>query len=136
MEKPFLPAFFHQMNKLMMEEHLKILSSYELTKVHVPILMVLSNHESGLYQSELARKLYYNRAHISRTLKELLERDFIYQENTNTYKNRYFISEKGITVADAIRASGKNIKERLFSVLTEEEPNEFGRLVKKMMETL
>lgn len=136
MEKPFLPAFFHQMNKLMMEEHLKILSSYELTRVHVPIIMTLYENRSGLYQSELARKLYYNRAHMSRTLKDLVERSFVTLEDTSAYKNRYIISDRGIEVAEAIKVSGQNIEKRIFSVLTQEEIAEFERIIKRMTKAL
>lgn len=132
--KLYLPVFFHHLGKKMSEEHTKVLEKYELTPSHAPLIFTLNEHKEGLYQSQLARKLYYNRAHMSRTLKELVEKEFLTQENINTYKNRYFITKKGSEVAKAIKQAGENVKNQVFSVLTEEEINEFERIVKKMID--
>ncbi len=134
--KPFLPVFFHRMHKKMMEEHSKILEKHDLTKVHVSFVFLLSENENGLYQSELARKLDFNRAHISRTLKDLEERGFVIQENDSGYKNKYFITPKGETIAHEMKIAGKNIQKRIFSVLTDDEMSEFQRIVKKMTDAL
>ncbi len=135
-EKPFLPVFFHRINKRMMNEHLKIFKAYDLNRIDVPVIMTLKQHEDGLYQSEIARLLSYNRAHISRTLKELCEREFVYQEDINTYKNRYFITDKGLQVGKDVEETGRKIREHIFSVLTEDEVKEFERIIKKIIKIL
>ncbi len=132
----FLPIFFHHLQKKMIEEHSKILSRYELSKVHVPFIMSMNDQKDGICQSELARKLDYNRAHISRTLKDLEERGFVTQEKESIYKNKYFITEKGKVVASLMKEAGYNIKKQIFSALTNEELKEFQRLVKKMTDAL
>lgn len=130
----FLPSVFHLLSKKMMDEHTKILSDYGLTKAHLPILMMLVHHQEGMYQSELAREVFFDRAHVSRMLKELLNRKFVYQEDTNTYKNRYFIASKGIEVTKAIKETSDRVRQRLLDSVSKEEMVEFERIIKKMID--
>lgn len=134
--KPFLPVFFHRIHKKMIEEHSKILSKHDLTKAHVPFIVSLYDQENGLYQSELARTLDFNRAHISRTLKDLEEKGFVKTKNESSYKHRYFITSEGKAIASEMKEAGKKIRKLIFSALTSEEIKEFERLVKKMTDTL
>ena len=133
---PFLPVFFHHLHKRMIEEHSKILDNYGLTKAHVPFIMYISDHKEGIYQSELARKLDFNRAHISRTLKDLEVCNIVRQEHENKYKNKYYITDKGQKIAIEMKEAGENIKKRIFAALTEDEMKEFQRIVKKMTDAL
>ncbi len=133
---PFLPVFFHRIHKKMIEEHSKVLEKYGLTKAHVPFIISLDGKKEGYYQSELASKLDYNRAHISRTLKDLETSGFVKINHEHTYKNKYVISDKGKALAIEMKDAGKKIRKHIFSALTDEEMKEFERIIKKMIDVL
>jgi DNA-binding MarR family transcriptional regulator len=131
-----LPMLLHTLRKRMMEEYNKLLDSYGLTQIHVPYLMVLCHHQEGLPQKEMIDIIHLDKAHASRALKELVTKEIIIKEDKNTYKNKYFLSEKGLELTKKMKSLNRNSHEEVFSILTEEERKQLENIVKKMTDHL
>lgn len=131
-----LPTLLHTLRKKMMEDNNKLLESYELTQIHIPYLMVLCHHKEGLPQKEMIDIIHLDKAHASRALKELVLKEILIKEDKSTYKNKYFLSEKGLELTKKMRALNQNNHEEVFSILTDEERKQLEIIVKKLTDHL
>lgn len=131
-----LPMLLNVLQKKMMEEHISYLETFGLTKQHIPYLMILWNHKEGISQTDMIDQIHFDKAHASRALKDLLLKKIIVKEDINTYKNKYFLSESGLEIAQKIKLQNKKIHEEIFSILTDEERIQIENIVKKLTDHL
>lgn len=131
-----LPTLLHTLRKKMMEEYNKLLDSYGLTQAHVPYLMVLCHHKEGLPQKEMIDIIHLDKAHASRALKELVIKEILIKEDKNTYKNKYFLSDKGLELTKKMKLLNHSSHEEIFSILTDEERKQLEIIVKKLSDHL
>lgn len=124
------------LQKKMMEEHISYLETFGLTKQHIPYLMILWNHKEGISQTDMIDQIHFDKAHASRALKDLVLKKIIVKEDINTYKNKYFLSESGLEIAQKIKLQNKKIHEEIFSILTDEERSQIENIVKKLTDHL
>ena len=127
-----LPMLFSALQKKMMEQHQKIMDKYQISRSHMPYLMMSKSSKDGMTQQELSEKSFLDKAHTSRSLKELLEIGFVEKENINKYKNKFKLTEKGLKVAKEFKTEGAKVHKKVFEVLTEEETQQLGKIISKI----
>ena len=132
----YLPVLFHRLQKRIMDEHEGIMKSYDLTKRHIPFLMMLGRNKEGLTQQELSEMLKMDKAHTSRTLRDLEQRGYVEKLGDSTYKNKYIITKKAEDARDSIKANNQLMLKKVLSVLTDEELDVFENIVKKLTQAL
>lgn len=132
----FIPVMFHQIQKKMMEKHEKIMDSFDLTKKHVPFFMILSKFPDGITQQELSEKMHMDKGHTSRTLRELEEKGYVEKLGESAYKNKYKISQKGHDIHQSIKKENQEIIKTVLEVLTEEELENFEKIMRKITEAI
>lgn len=131
---PVFSVFLHVMKKKIMDEHLKYFESQNLSKQHLPYMMILSNHQGGLAQTQIIDIIKHDKAHASRALKELIELNYAYKDNEKGYKNKYYLTDKGFEIAVKIKHKNDEILDEIFSVITEEEKHVLEDILKKVVE--
>lgn len=129
----FLPILFSTLHKRMMDYHQQVLSKYGLAKIHMPYLMILFEHPEGMTQREMIETLFLDKAHASRALKDLVELKFVRKDDEGTYKNKYYILDLGKALIQESRSEGLRLREKLASVLTKEEIEQFRHISSKIM---
>lgn len=127
-----LPVLLSVLRKKIMEEQIKDLEKYDLTRQHIHYIIVLWNHKDGLIQKEIVEHAHFDKAHASRALKELVEKEMIYKEDKNTYKNKYYLTKKGLDIAEKMKSKNHKIIEEVFSILSDEEKMQMERILKKL----
>lgn len=81
------------------------MSEFGLKASHTMVLYYLSQHVDGLTATNLTELCIIDKAAISRTLKQLTEMKLVYSnqpENKRSYRNRYFLTDEGATLASNI----------------------------------
>ena len=131
---PIFSVFLHVMKKKIMDEHLKYFESLGLSKQHIPYMMVLSNHPDGLSQTEIIDIIKHDKAHASRALNELIVLDYAYKDHEKKYKNKHYLTEKGLQIAMKIKHKNDEILDEIFSVITEEEKKELEKILRKVVD--
>jgi DNA-binding MarR family transcriptional regulator len=131
---PIFSVFLHVMKKKIMDEHLKYFESLGLSKQHIPYMMVLSNHQEGLSQTEIVDIIKHDKAHASRALHELISLDYAYKDHETKYKNKHYLTDKGLQIAMKIKHKNDEILDEIFSVITEEEKKELEKILRKVIE--
>ncbi len=132
----YLPVLFHTLNKLMMEQHEDILKEFELTRRHVPFLIMLSRYPEGLTQQELSEKLNLDKAHTSRTLRDLEAKGYVNKLGETAYKNKYVETGTAQKVKCLVEKKNHDIVNKILEVLTDDELDAFENLVKKITSSL
>ncbi len=128
----YLPVLFHSFNKQMMEEHEKILANSELTRRHIPFLIMLSRFPEGLTQQELSEKLNLDKAHTSRTLRDLEAKGYVEKLGETAYKNKFKETKKAHKVKCLVEKKNQEIIKKILGILSNEELDTFEMLVKKI----
>jgi len=128
----YLPILFHSFQKIMMEEHDSIIESYQLTKRHIPFLMVISRFPEGLTQQEMSEKMHMDKAHTSRTLRDLEEKGYVAKVGEGTYKLKYMPTEKSNEIKSLLKEKNDQIMSKVLSVLTDAEIEQFESIIKKL----
>ncbi len=131
---PIFSVFLHVMKKKIMDEHLKYFESQNLSKQHLPYMMILSNHQEGLSQTQIIDIVKHDKAHASRALKELIELNYAHKDSEKGYKNKYYLTKKGLDIAVKIKHKNDEIMDEIFSVITEEEKHVLEDILKKVVE--
>ena len=72
-----LPMLFQALHRKMMEQHQRIMEEHQLSKIHIPYIILLSKLPEGLTQKELTEKTMMDKAHTSRAIRELIEKEII-----------------------------------------------------------
>ncbi|MBN2300068.1 MAG: MarR family transcriptional regulator [Acholeplasmataceae bacterium] len=129
-----LPMLFSALQKKMMEQHQKIMDKYQISKSHMPYIMMLKSNKEGMTQHELTEKSFLDKALTSRSLRELLEKGYVEKENTSKYKNKFRITEKGSQVARAFKIEGAKVHKKVLEALSDEEIEQLGKIVSKIYE--
>lgn len=131
-----LPMVFSALQKKMMEQHQKIMDHYQISKAHMPYIMMLNNVKEGMTQHELTEKSFLDKAHTSRSLKELIEKSIIEKEDINKYKNKFKLTPKGLEIAKAFKAEGSKMHQKVFETLSEEELDQLKNILTKLYDAI
>lgn len=131
-----MPTLFAALHKRMMENHQKILSEFGLTKIHMPYLMILKDHEEGLTQKEMIDALFLDKGHASRALRDLLEKEMIKRDDETMYKNKYHLLDQGQKVVTAVKKDSMQLRMKILELMTEEEIVLFRNLAEKIIKIL
>jgi len=131
-----LPMLFAALHKKMMEQHQKILASNNLSKTHLPYLMILNDNQDGLMQNEMSDMLFLDKAHTSRSLKELQENGYIVKGDINTYKNKFRLTDKGIDIAKTFKNQNALMRQKVFETLSKEEIDQLSNIISKLYKAI
>jgi len=131
-----LPMLFAALHKKMMEQHQKILASNNLSKTHLPYLMILNDNQDGLMQNEMSEMLFLDKAHTSRSLKELQENGYIVKGDINTYKNKFRLTDKGIDIAKTFKNQNALMRQKVFETLSKEEIDQLSNIISKLYKAI
>jgi len=131
-----LPMLFAALHKKMMEQHQKILASNNLSKTHLPYLMILNDNQDGLMQNEMSEMLFLDKAHTSRSLKELQENGYIVKGDINTYKNQFRLTDKGIDIAKTFKSQNALMRQKVFETLNKEEIDQLSNIISKLYKAI
>jgi DNA-binding MarR family transcriptional regulator len=132
----YLPILMHTLHKRMTEVHDEVLTNFDLSRKHVPFLMILTKHKEGLTQQEITEKLNLDKGHISRTLRDLESKGYIEKIGESSYKNVFKATDKSNKIRKVIKEENHKIVNRVLDVLTEEEILAFELTIQKIMEAL
>ena len=127
---------FAALHKKMMEQHQKILAANNLSKTHLPYLMILNDNQEGLMQNEMSEMLFLDKAHTSRSLKELQENGYIVKGDVNTYKNKFRLTDKGIDIAKTFKNQNALIRQKVFETLNKEEIDQLSNIISKLYKAI
>ena len=99
-----------------------------------PFLLVL-NEKDKITQKELADSLRTSEGLTTRVLKKLEKNGYIIREVDSNNKRRKIITitEKGRKIADKVICIQNNWEKEIFSSLSEDELNEFKRILKLLL---
>jgi len=131
-----LPMLFAALHKKMMEQHQKILAANNLSKTHLPYLMILNDNQDGLMQNEMSDMLFLDKAHTSRSLKELQENGYIVKGDINTYKNKFRLTDKGIDIAKTFKNQNALMRQKVFETLNKEEIDQLSNIISKLYKAI
>ena len=131
-----LPMLFAALHKKMMDQHQKILASNNLSKTHLPYLMILNDNQDGLMQNEMSDMLFLDKAHTSRSLKELQENGYIVKGDINTYKNKFRLTDKGIDIAKTFKNQNALMRQKVFETLSKEEIDQLSNIISKLYKAI
>jgi DNA-binding MarR family transcriptional regulator len=131
-----LPMLFSALHKKMMEQHQQFLLEVGLSKMHVPYLMILAEHQEGLTQKEMIDQLFLDKAHASRALRDLIMKKMIRKDEETIYKNKYYLEEKGRNIIKNMRETTQALRMKIFSSLDDDEVALFKRLSEKLLKLL
>ncbi len=131
-----LPMLFSALQKKMMEQHQKIMDHYQISKAHMPYIMMLNTSKEGMTQHELTEKSFLDKAHTSRALKELIEKDIIEKEDINKYKNKFKLTSKGLEIAQAFKAEGSKMHKKVFESLSKDELDQLKNILTKLYDAI
>jgi len=128
-----LPMLFGMLHKKMMDQHQEVLVHNGLNKTHLPYLLVLSKHVDGMTQKEMIDALFLDKGHASRALKELVELHMVRIDQERTYKNKYYIEHRGLSIIKEIKQVNDSVRKKIENVLTDEEIMVLNSLIQKIM---
>lgn len=81
------------------------MKQFGLSGNHVMCLFYLAKHEEGLTAANLCQLMFVNKAAVSRTLAELIEKEYVIyadQEEGKKYRAIVKLTEKGVSVTEQI----------------------------------
>ncbi|MCF7930773.1 MAG: MarR family transcriptional regulator [Acholeplasmataceae bacterium] len=131
-----LPMVFSALQKKMMEQHQKIMDLYQISKAHMPYIMMLNTNKEGMTQQELTEKSFLDKAHTSRSLKELIEKNIVEKEDINKYKNKFKLTSKGLEIAQAFKAEGSKMHQKVFETLSKNELDQLRNILTKLYDAI
>ncbi|MBU1140967.1 MAG: MarR family transcriptional regulator, partial [Firmicutes bacterium] len=116
--------------------HQKIMDQYQISKAHMPYIMMLNSNQEGMNQHELSEKSFLDKAHTSRALKELQEKEILVKEDINKYKNKFRLTPKGLEIANAFKVEGSKMNQKVFESLTKEELEQLRNIITKLYQSI
>ncbi|QWB95242.1 MarR family transcriptional regulator [Mycoplasmatota bacterium] len=132
----YLPILMHTLHKKITEAHDKVLTDFDLSKKHVPFLMLFTKYKDGMTQQEITEKLNLDKGHISRTLRDLEAKGYIEKLGDSSYKNVFVATHKSNQIKKVIKEENQKIINRVLDVLTEDEMKAFEMTIQKIMKAL
>jgi DNA-binding MarR family transcriptional regulator len=80
--------------------------------------------------------LFLDKAHTSRSLKELQENGYIIKGDINIYKNKFRLTEKGIDIAKAFKNQNALMRQKVFETLSKEEIDQLSNIISKLYKAI
>jgi len=130
------PTLFHTLQKKMMMEHDIVLESNDLSKKHFPFLMYLNRQQNGANQQEICDHLGIDKGHTSRTLRDLENKGIVIKKGEGTYKNKFYLTDKGFDITAQIKKKNQAILQRIMETLSPEELDAFEKIIRKIIESI
>ncbi len=131
-----LPMLFQALHKKMMEQHQKLMEAHQLSKIHIPYIMMLSKIKEGLTQKELSDKTMLDKAHTSRAIRELIEKGIIEKDSDISYKYKLKLTNKGLELSELFKNQADQIHKKVFSSLDDDEIKDLRRLIQKLYQAI
>jgi len=125
----------HKLTKLIHQALEAEIADYDISRLHVPYIKILSMKEDGVTQKELTKILDVDKANTSRAVNDLIKKGYVkkaYQENLEV-NYRLLLTEKGIVLANKMMKTIENKYVELFSILGVEELNEFSDMLERVI---
>ena len=128
-----LPILFHVIKKKIMDEHINFLESENLSKQHIPYLMLLSTQKEGLSQTDIIDIIKHDKAHASRALNDLIALGYLQKDHEKGYKNKYYLTDKGSQIAIQVKTKHTDTLNDIFSVISDEEKEMLESILQKVV---
>ena len=129
-EFPFLMSglrkkFQNQVNKEMKEQ--------SMSSAHVPYLLVLKRRD-GISLKEMTEVLNMNKAHTTRIIADLRLRGYVYTDcpKEGGKKFKVYLTDKGKVVAEKVYVLMSDIRDNIFSCLTQDECVQLKTIIDKL----
>jgi DNA-binding MarR family transcriptional regulator len=131
----YLPVLFSKVRKYIQKRNMELLAPHGLSSLHAMYIMSLFKHQEGMTRNELNDILGVNKANTSRAVNDLVEKGYATLEDCPLRRNaKIIISEKGMELAELIRNNTRSMREKFFSVLTDEVKHLIRTIILKMLE--
>ena len=115
------------------------MKQFGLSGNHVMCLFYLAKHEEGLTAANLCQLMSINKAAVSRTLAELLEKEYVFyanQEEGKKYRAIVKLTEKGVSVTEQIDGIICEVVNEIGKDLEDEERNIMYRSLETVSKNL
>jgi len=134
-ENNVLPILIAKLFKNFQKTYDEILKPFGLSKFHAFYLMCLSKYSNGLKLNELNDIIGCDKANTSRAITDLENKGIILREigSFNEKKFNVKLTDKGFYIAKNFCVKSKTYSDNLISNLTNNEQEEFFRLISKMI---
>ena len=125
--------FYHSFNNIVKDIkkiEMSYMSEYGLRAVHMGCLVHIFQSEKGMTVTELAKACKTDKALISRTIKELIEDDFVTTHSSaKTYNKRYLLTDKSEQIVISINNDIKRYIVAARGDIPEEDISTFYRVL-------
>jgi DNA-binding MarR family transcriptional regulator len=131
----YFPVLFSKVKKYIQKRNMDLLAPHGLSSLHAMYIMSLFKHQEGMTRNELNDILGVNKANTSRAVNDLVDKGFATIEDCPLRRNaKIVISEKGMELAVLIKNNSRSMREKFFSVLTDDEKQVIRNIMRKMLE--
>jgi DNA-binding MarR family transcriptional regulator len=133
----FFPKSIGRLNKQMQKIFGEELQSCNLSSGHAMYMMVLYEND-GITLKELTEEVGMDKANTTRVVKALKLKGYIYTDppTEGTRKYKVYLTDDGKKAAEIVRASVTKMLDKIFSILTESEREQYIALLKKLITNL
>lgn len=98
-----------------------VLEKYQLSRIHVHYLVHLEGCHQKPNAKALSDALGVDKANTSRALQDLINQGYVSKDSDEYIQNGLILTDKGILVAQEIKAQNKKEMNKLLAILTSEE---------------
>jgi DNA-binding MarR family transcriptional regulator len=111
----------------------KVLNQYDISSGSIPYLFLLEKHE-GISQNKLSRKIGNDKAMATRTIKRLMEQNFVYKlaDEQDSRAYQLFLTQKAKSILPKIHEEILQIVAMISADLTPEEKDVTLTAMKKI----
>ena len=130
----FFPKSIGRLNKQMQKIFGEELKSCDLSSAHALYMMVLYEND-GITMKELTENVGMDKANTTRVVRALKSKGYIYTdpEVEGTRKYKVYLTEEGKKAAEIVKASITKMLDKIFSILTETEREQYIAILKKII---
>lgn len=124
----------HVLAKRYMKLSKEELEQINLTMVQANVLSILANNKEEMIQREIGEKAFLKAGSMSRMIDTLEEKGLVFREQDPESRRSYKINltNEGVRVNELSKKIFKDVENKLFSHLTDEEKVLFLRLIEKI----
>lgn len=135
LENQILPLIFSKITKNCHRQYDIFLKPYGLSKHHAFYLTCLHKFKSGLKMNDFNSIIGCDKANTSRAIADLLDKGLICKSSEYDNEKKYSVklTDKGYDIADSFVKDSKKYMEAMLDVLSDEESQEFMRMLKKIV---
>ena len=110
------------------------MAQHDLKGINALCLCQILESENGLSAAELSRLGEIDKAQVSRSMTELVDRELVYQEKLNgrRYKQKYRLTTAGTVVAEDVAAEIRKIQDAVSKNISPEELDAFYNTLYKL----